>query len=499
MQNVAPKPGNPKPRMIARMVEILTTMIRPASPSEDTLDLIKGNAENWGYTSLLILQGHYEAELEPLLMDISKLLVRDWQSRFEVAARWARRNLPNLGQEVIDHVEALIAARVEGNDNRPQTLTTEQSQVPQRATTMVATSTEGTTQDIVHSLQPAEAEPPKEQRQERQRRRRGVILTEELLLETVEQSREQPQEPQRPSVTVATMTERPTEEPKTEAHTENLLSFEEAREEDSEQDSVLGVSALADLEDLFGAAPQREADEGESAALTSRRDSVSPEPGITGPARQTLQVQAQVHREREDPEEASEDPLQTSTPTPQRKYRITRHINSERKMIDWGLSVRKKWLIIGDSNLSRIPAYDIPDLQIDSYPGANFRHAEALMTKATSSVGVEKLVLSFGLNHKGQKGRETSVKQLQGAIRAAKKRFPFAEIWIPLINFSSVLCKEDQRTLLVLNAHIEKNMPYLLRLPDSQFETEMDNVHWTKKTAGAMLRHWAQLLNLTAP
>lgn len=188
---------------------------------------------------------------------------------------------------------------------------------------------------------------------------------------------------------------------------------------------------------------------------------------------------------------------QTSTSSPQR-YTVTRHINTERKMIDWTLTVGRKWLIVGDSNLSRIPGHQIPDLQIDSYPGANFRHAEALMAKSTSQVVVEKVVLAFGINCRGQKARETSIKQLQGAVRAAKRKFRYAEIWVPQINFSASLPMEEKQTLNVLNSHITKNMPFIPTLRDSDFLTGSDNVHWTRETARKMLDHWAACLNLRA-
>ncbi|XP_055017975.1 kinesin heavy chain-like [Boleophthalmus pectinirostris] len=74
-------------------------------------------------------------------------------------------------------------------------------------------------------------------------------------------------------------------------------------------------------------------------------------------------------------------------------------------MVDWALTV-KRFLIIGDSNLSRILSHDVEDLQIDSFPGANFRHAQAILDKCIAFTKVEKLVLAFGLNCRGQKARK---------------------------------------------------------------------------------------------
>ena len=159
--------------------------------------------------------------------------------------------------------------------------------------------------------------------------------------------------------------------------------------------------------------------------------------------------------------------------------------------------MQKKWLIIEDSNLARIPAYNIPDLQIESYPGANFRHAQAIMAKSwCPDVEVEKLVLAFRLNSRGQKAQETAVKQMQAVIRTTKSKFPYAELWIPVINFSIFLSSAEQTTL---NEHIMRNFTFILALSGTEFEVERDFLHWTTATARAMLDHWASFLKLYAP
>lgn len=276
--------------------------------------------------------------------------------------------------------------------------------------------------------------------------------------------------------------------------TEDLF-LEQADDEprDSPVSSQVHRSALEDLEDIFGS-PAR-ANWGVPAAAT---------PPVTEGAQ--ILVPAQVHQtdcDRENSQlesDQGDSELEAGgvTSTPVRRQRPTRHANSERKMIDWDLHVTRKWLVVGDSNLSRIPAFDIPDLQIDAYPGASFRHAEALMYKATSSVTVEKVILSFGLNHRRQKAKETSVKQLQGAVRAARRQFPYAEVWVPQINFSSALSTDERQTLRILNGCLERNLLSLAPLDKEDFHTEVDNIRWTKGTGRAMLKHWATLLNLTA-
>ena len=113
LQNVAVKPDKPEPRMISRMVNVLATMIKPAAPSARTADLIRGNAKNWGHNTVLILVEHYKTELDRVLEELSEIMVRDWQPAFQVATRWARRNLPHITRDALDHAEAMIASRGE--------------------------------------------------------------------------------------------------------------------------------------------------------------------------------------------------------------------------------------------------------------------------------------------------------------------------------------------------------------------------------------------------
>lgn len=74
---------------------------------------------------------------------------------------------------------------------------------------------------------------------------------------------------------------------------------------------------------------------------------------------------------------------QDTTQIPTR--RPTRHINTKRKMVEWSLKARNKWLIIGDSNLARFPPFQHQDVQVASFPGATFRHAEAILAKTDVS------------------------------------------------------------------------------------------------------------------
>ncbi|KAE8277719.1 hypothetical protein D5F01_LYC24266 [Larimichthys crocea] len=128
---------------------------------------------------------------------------------------------------------------------------------------------------------------------------------------------------------------------------------------------------------------------------------------------------------------------------------------------------------------------------MDSFPGAHFRHAQALMEKtaAPQDLVVEKIILSFGINGRENKCKETTVKNLQGAIRSAKRKFPYADVLVPMVNYSPVLPEDEKDNLDMLNDHLEKNMAHIPLLPERSFQTFENGSRldrgalWTKTSA----------------
>ncbi|CAK6984590.1 hypothetical protein D5F01_LYC24724, partial [Scomber scombrus] len=94
--NVAPKPGKQEPRVIARMIDILATMIKPAFPTQQTGDFIVGNAKNWGQITCQILAKHYERALEEQLEELKSSLTPDWKEGVAAPVRGrAKQPFPN--------------------------------------------------------------------------------------------------------------------------------------------------------------------------------------------------------------------------------------------------------------------------------------------------------------------------------------------------------------------------------------------------------------------
>lgn len=503
LQNVTPAEGREGPRMIVRMVDNLASMIKPALPSPETLDLILGNAKNWGYNTLMILEKHYSKQLSVVREELATEMGLDWKECFQVAVRRARRDLPHITQEVLDYAEALVTTCVATATERvPQPVdgeamedmeeggsVQEQAQPPPGTVEMAQqTEPQPLKQRVsVQVLRPAEL------------RQDMGTMTEERSFWTPAPSQaiQQDAQVQGEDRPVSPLQQRP---PRAWGARQGcvipesnlLLELEEVGSshdggQDSEQPAlVVGESprdSLLDVrEDVVGQ------DGASILAPTSQRS--REDPGAPGDAQDDTGGSLVVD---------SSSGQQNLTSTPKQYYSVKRHIHTERKMIDWGLSIRKKWVFLGDSNLARFPTHVVPDLQIDSFPGANFRHAQALIRKATVHSNVEKVVLAFGLNNRNQGAKETAIKQMLGAVRATKNRFPYSEIWIPLINFSSGLSREEIQTLTTMNAHISRNLPFVPKLSEKDFLTEGDEIHWTRTTARAMFRHWVSFLNLRSP
>ncbi|XP_047227504.1 uncharacterized protein LOC124871921 [Girardinichthys multiradiatus] len=176
----------------------------------------------------------------------------------------------------------------------------------------------------------------------------------------------------------------------------------------------------------------------------------------------------------------------THTPT---LRRATRHVTTPNKMEEWSLTIRKKWLIVGDWNVVRFPQFEAENLQVDGFPGARWRHAEALLRKAMVDCPVEKIILSFGINNRSQRDKRSTIREIKNTLTVANIRFPQATIYIPEINFSTTLPNREQTMLRHINGYIRTYQQHIPAMTED-FQTEGDGIHWTHATASLMLAHW---------
>lgn len=174
-----------------------------------------------------------------------------------------------------------------------------------------------------------------------------------------------------------------------------------------------------------------------------------------------------------------------------------RHPNTSRKIHDWKLDIEKPIAFIGDSNLARIPPFKHNRIQVDSFPGATFYHLSGVIDKLTPNPKVEMVILAAGLNNGLAKQVPlTSWKQLQQLLKTCTTQFPNATLYVPIINFSDRLDREQQALLRQLNTCIQDKCNYLPALERLQFRTQsQDPVHWTADTAQKLFHQWIEHLN----
>lgn len=176
-----------------------------------------------------------------------------------------------------------------------------------------------------------------------------------------------------------------------------------------------------------------------------------------------------------------------------------RHPNTNHKVKDWSLEIIKPVVIVGDSNLSRIPSFEDDFIQIDSFPGAKLYHMYEILKKLQPNHQAREVVLLIGLNNCLERLLPKTVeKQLSLLASLAKQTFPKATIRFPVINFSTELQLEQQQRLKKFNDLIRSKCNFLTEINPSSFHVETrDQIHWTSTTAEEILNHWLSQLNCT--
>ena len=81
--------------------------------------------------------------------------------------------------------------------------------------------------------------------------------------------------------------------------------------------------------------------------------------------------------------------------------KYTHHAHRGDKSTNWVLNPTRKNVIMGDSNIARLPTILDEWIQVDCFPGANLSQVLHLLKhKTPTSDMVERVILSFGINDK---------------------------------------------------------------------------------------------------
>ena len=171
---------------------------------------------------------------------------------------------------------------------------------------------------------------------------------------------------------------------------------------------------------------------------------------------------------------------------------------------NWQLPILKaKTLIIGDSNLSIISESPVPTTQIEvcSYPGAKFYNLRGLLRSSKPQEHVKNLILSVGINERGNNIKKTCVPQLNRLLSEVKQVFPNAKIFMAGLQWKENKLKkfECENLELLQNEYQQcKDFQVLPQLDQSDFEIDPEdnyNIHWSEQTANKMLDIWIDHLN----
>ncbi len=533
------KVTNNTPVTFKRLTDLLINSIKPAMPDDSVKKLLEGNARNWAHNAQSILEEHYEILVEKTITELRQQTdPADWFQAFEIAKTWTNKNFGRrVDTDIFTRVEALFtaescdeydrrerqkASRAATVDEAPRETQTVR---PKVGTTHIYVQTSprapnGTTNtppirgdwSFDMEFPPLEPRPALEPTPVRSvpplpKRKPRRIFT-DLLVNTEEQTDRVEKQ-----TTNMVETQQRKQNPLSPSH-ESLQVQERAdvTTTRTENNIIVGATTLAEI---AGPQPLPSLIRLPGSPVLFSEDSEELQPYSGNTARQ-LEFLEEMVRENEterqkeatqsetvesvtgsrQKETQQEEAVAPATPTtPRTVGRPYRHINTDRKQTDWSLNLKKKFIILGDSNVSRIPAFHIPDLQIDSFPGAKFQHAGNLVEKATIALEPEILVMSFGLNNRSQRCFSATSKEIHRAYRLARTRLPHTEIVVPVVNFCDQLPRDEQNLLLEINEYIRTNLNFLDPLPSAQFRVESDSVHWTSSTARYMLEHWARSLN----
>lgn len=511
------------PPFLTKMEQHLTEMIKPALPNTTTQMLIEGNAKNWAFSTMLILKQHYEDALQSESDKLQQNCHQQWEECYSTAIQWAKRDLGRrLKDKSIHETHALIQRLIQtliAEQTTDTPTTSEPTLVPENAE---ASPDQNQNADSMHtaptplppppSPPPPPPSPPPEGNQTTDIVNRSRQV--EALMTNVSGSPPDlvSQQTQSHNMPVSTRTDHrgdwspfsnQEENPEAEASPNRDLLPSDGEPKEQRVTLVTprktlftnNTGAVISDSEMFNTIEVIESSSPGTIAKepTHTRASTSKEPTHTDASTS----QELTHTEKtENPKSQTQTILTFQTNSTKglqcqaQDGKPTRHINTTRKMTEWNLQVKKKIIIIGDSNLAKISSFTNTNLQIESYPGATFRNMEAVCQKAPTSPEVEHLIISCGINSRSVSAKDTAIKQLQGAIRIAKQTFPVAQIWIPVVNYCRKLPQKDQTQLDILNSHIIANTNHFPPLSLTNFKTEADNIHWTNETANKMLDSW---------
>lgn len=433
-------PEDPLPTFLAEIETYLIRIIQPFYPSEETHLCSHHNAKNWTTATIKTLKEHYLRLQDKNIEIIKSLLVMDWDRALLVAIRRARQHTPQIKEEAIETTRNILRDIMEPSFPIKSKENTE----PRRKNTEKwETIPRNTFQGETPHNTPLNTNSP--------------TRTTETPLHARRQTLEDgspttpPPEPMEENTETITWSNH---------HNPCITPHIPITPE------ITVINTTPKLPQLRPLNPTRK--------LT------------TEPNHSTTRK-----RSREEEKCDTEIPNSRPTKTPPGLPLYTHHPHLGDKYHNWFLDPQREIIILGDSNISRLPRIYDPRIQVDSFPGAKITHGVHLIKNKTPlSPQVKKVILSFGINDMHTTNPSLIRKTLGSLYNASYTTFPNATIRIPLINYDSNLPAKMQENLAQINELLKTFNSFIPRMEKSKFNTTTDLIHWTTETANNIWQHW---------
>lgn len=463
--------NDPIPRFLMETEAYLIRKIKPFLPSEETNLCAHYNAKIWTSATIETLKEHYGQIKDKAVDTIRTLLVPDWNRAFLVASRRAKKQSKNINPTSLESTYTLLRDIMSPSfplpdipktppRNGKRTGTQEQQKGHQDPNQPLI---QGTPQTLLDCGKPFTQK--NMDWEEPQKNSTFKIEIEKPSSQKPNTTEEQPQQPTTPTM--------------------GLLS---------ENNPCVCIRPLSPIIEITN---------GETLKTSTAN---STEPLTTDKRKEQTEQLEMIKRRKGDATE--EDPIQMKTPSyctlsdpPQRKTPTrqiplaTYHAHRGNKFENWTLEPTRPIVIMGDSNISRLPHISDNRIQTDCYPGAKIVHAEYIIRhKTRRDPSVTIMILSFGINDRETSNPSLLKKPLGSLFHITKFKFPNAVIYMPLINYSNNLSPQIQQNISQLNELIKSYYSIIPRLNMDTFKTLPDNIHWTPDTARNMWKHWKDFL-----
>lgn len=187
-----------------------------------------------------------------------------------------------------------------------------------------------------------------------------------------------------------------------------------------------------------------------------------------------------------------------STPTAPSPPPTKRHCLTSPKS-SWRTPVCKEAImIVGDSNIARLPPNTPSNWSTHCYPGAKIEDIDQILSKIYTDLTPRDVIIYAGINnHADRLSPARAEKLITHLLDTAQEAFPNAKIHLPKIAHGFISNTPESNTMFHLETARNQLIPrQKIRMPHT---TMTDKVHWTTTTAANILQSWKDFLGVSNP